>query len=208
MSCPDCHGTTWIPFDDPVRGRSAKRCPCAALLGVAVVPVEFREEPAGWSPPPRLEALDREHWPLGDGAPWVVTLFGGTGTGKSTAATWLWKRAVARLGAPSAWLALHAELEEARRGVNEAGERAFIAKCMRPGVVLFDDLANEVPGTMRERLVVEVLGRRHSGRLPTIITTNLTGDDLWDARLASRLRSGWALKIDDGIDWRQQKCKA
>lgn len=188
-----CDGLGWVTKDPETR--AVGRCPECAIAesrewAVDNLPERLRQIPAVPKVlDRRIRAVIDSGWPA-PGKPWAVVLWGATGTGKSYEGTWLWRELVLRSGKPAAWLNLHHELEQARRGVNGPEEHAFISKALRSGVVMFDDLSNEAAGTIRERLVLETLGVRYERSLPTIITTNLSGNDIWDGRLASRMRAG------------------
>lgn len=213
VACPVCNGNGWVTADEETR--AVARCPECSLVAAdawigANLPERLRGIPAKPSVRGSLEAVLRSGWPK-PGLPWAIVLWGPAGTGKSYEGTWLWRELVRRSSRPSAWLNLHHELEEARRGVNGPEEKAFVDRAMRSGVVFFDDLTTETLGSIRERLVIEALSVRYDRMLPTIITTNLTGEDFakWDGRLASRLRAGITLhyggddrRADAAKEWR------
>lgn len=88
-------------------------------------------------------------------------------------------------------------------------ERTAIASYTRPDLLVIDDLGHEgKPGDASTSLLLDVLDERANHRRPTIVTTNLTGDDVasrFDDAMYSRLAAYDRLVLD-GPD-RRQSCR-
>lgn len=181
--CIDC-----APQPEPVRPITSRR---RALLG-AGVPERFADleflEPEPW---PRAKDIDQplDAW---SGQPELLTFAGPTDTGKTTLAVeMLWRypgrRAWAVAGRIPALL-IH----------GEAGEWQRLTET---DVLLVDELGR---GHNRDgwEYVYGVVAERWNWRRPTILTTNLTLDQLEAAHpaLYRRLQEGWIVPL--GKNWR------
>ena len=112
------------------------------------------------------------------------------------------------------WLSARGFLESLRSEFQPGNERSDVMGAMvRVPVLLLDDLgAGDLTGERgdwRRDRIAHVLCERYDMARPTIVTTNLSPDELYktDARLASRLLSGVVVEIG-GPDHRLQAASA
>lgn len=159
--------------------------------------------------PKRYQECSRENWvgtwPLDKpwrGAPWALVFTGPTGTGKTHAATAVYKE---MLGNGFGWWfnvsqAIDCIRDEFRVGKGSQTKRHM----MDPRLVLFDDLGTGNSTEFSLSLLSSVICHRYNEEYPTIVTTNARGLEDFEAidpRIASRLGEGIVLKLE-GKDWR------
>lgn len=118
--------------------------------------------------------IDREY------AVWLV-LLGGTGTGKTVAATWALREAL-RQG-ESAYFRTTSRLSRLSGFDEGARELAMLSEC---GLLVLDDVGAEAQTAWGSGLLQELLDNRHQGYRRTIITSNLSAND-FKARLGERM---------------------
>ena len=136
--------------------------------------------------PAQSEALDAARkWlnalPVdGEHTTWLV-LLGGTGTGKTVAATWALREAV-RQGR-SAYFRTASRLARLS-GFNEgAVELEMLIGC---GLLVLDDVGAEAQTAWGSGLLQELLDARHQASARTVITSNLSADD-FKTRIGERM---------------------
>lgn len=141
----------------------------------------------------KLAAIDAAYdWSRGDGARFLV-LSGEPGLGKTCLASAAFVyRTIYRLGLPIEYNALMNQFLSLVR--DDGNPHELIQVVARVPILLLDDLGNtfmqgaETPG--RQRWLFEVINYRYNNDLPTLITTNLGEQrlyDQFDMKLADRI---------------------
>lgn len=203
--CQTCGGLRFVRVAD----RTARRCPdCGPNI-------EQRLATAGV--PAKLLA---KQWTLGTHGEWpaglalpsaerpVLTIWGPTGNGKSTAAVRLLRLNIEN-GRRGRYVELPALLEDLRTlyGKNESGQAAELRESVRtfPGLLVLDEVfgtlgSGKDASDMEREIVQAVYHYRGSRCLPTIITTMLSVRGLYDLSpmLGSRaLENAYEMKGKD-----------
>lgn len=127
-----------------------------------------------------------------DGLAWSLTLCGGPGSGKTTAATWAAHQLLMRRFRPK-WVRCAAMVDAPLFGIEA---QLMKHQCRTADVLVLDDIgagAREQDAKPWLGWLDDVLDARHGNRKRTIITSNLTAAKLapWlGPRLADRLNEG------------------
>jgi DNA replication protein DnaC len=162
-------------------------------------------------PPPVCKDMTREtwtgEWPLPEwsGDPWAITLLGPTGTGKTHAATALWRMCLntGTFGYFGWWFSVAKALDKIREEILTGTSSKTKAKMMSESLVLLDEVGGEKPTDFTLDAIRGVLTHRYNYQLPTIITSNAATLEVLekiDPRVASRLAEGEVITLD-GPDW-------
>jgi len=141
--------------------------------------------------PKSTPSLDRARtWWASDS--WALTMLGGVGTGKTTAAAWLAQQCVTA-GAGRDWLVWIRCSEASRRALfgDDAEKQARHArKC---SLLVLDDIGTEFNGDGWRNWLSDVLDERYMHGRKTVLTSNLAKEDFavrLGERLVDRLREG------------------
>lgn len=153
-------------------------------------------------PRPYVETISRDFKDTGsmlaardwmrDGLTWSLTLIGGTGCGKSTAAAWLAHQLLMRRFRP-VWVDCVRQCEAPMYGVAAEHLRW---RCREAPVLVLDDMgggARELTSDFWHAWLDDVIGSRANANKKTIITTNRDKPQLREwlgARLVDRLNAG------------------
>jgi DNA replication protein DnaC len=128
----------------------------------------------------------------------MVVLSGPPGRGKTTYAAATFRRTVGARPQPrwARWPELVAEVADSW-GDRDSGEGAVLRPYMRAGFLVVDDFGKEVTGDpgarvheWQRRVAFQLINRRYEGRLPTLLTTELSPEAMaerLDAAITSRL---------------------
>lgn len=116
---------------------------------------------------------------------WLV-LSGGVGTGKTIAACWLLNRASRDWQWDEVRRGLFVRATELVRPAMTPQAQDKLEKCYRVNVLAIDDLGVESLSEFGLAQLLDLLTHRHSAMLRTVITTNLTVDEL-KTRLGLRI---------------------
>lgn len=124
----------------------------------------------GWLPDPRTNKVKTS-----------LILAGEPGRGKTGLMTAV-LRGYLEQGRSALWMELYDFLDEIRRGYNDGTAQQRMEQAQRADVVLLDDFGDPdrsgAETDDRRRLVYQFINYRHNAGLPTLITTNLTGQAL------------------------------
>lgn len=194
-SCPDCSGSGWIFGED-----RARRCDCLKRKIR-----EDRQKRFDAEIPPRFRSCSREGWrgnwpltmpltwvPTPGKSPWAVVVWGPPGTGKTHAATALYRELLARFEhLTGMWLSTE---EMVSRVKGEFGGKAVTQRNIEEvDLLMLDDVGRSRESAFTLELVRSILYRRHLNQMPTIVTCNaakLTDFDVIDPALSDRLSIG------------------
>lgn len=214
--CTLCEGRGWTFCEE----RGAAPCPCqesarnAARIALAEASItgRYREcSRSSWDParsPWPIDA-DADSWPaIPEHDPWALVLLGSKGVGKTHVATARYRELVAARPRRSAlWISqdevvalAHAEIRRERSGSIER-ELAEVE------LLLLDDVGRSRATAHSIELIRAALYLRHARQLPTIITSNATSLDDFDAfdpALSSRLHEGTMAFVVGGADQRRR----
>jgi DNA replication protein DnaC len=133
-------------------------------------------------------------------------LHGDTGCGK----TWL-AVAIAHnmiLEGRKVWFVRSLDLlNEVRRGINDNSSRDILDKYKKSAILILDDLGSEKLTDWVNEIVYDLIDYRHSHLKPTIITSNLKGEEIakvFGSRIMSRIKAAGPIvdmgKIDRRIE--------
>jgi len=136
-------------------------------------------------PPDRQARLER--W-LDTFSPAIVTLWGPAGSGKSYAAIATGRQAAAAM---TVELTTAVGLLDEIRACYNPGAQTEVEDVMRrlrsAGLLIIDDLGAHRDSEHTGEKLLQVVDERSGRRKPTIITTNLSPEDMAEGRLRSRL---------------------
>lgn len=148
-----------------------------------------------------------------------LLLLGLTGTGKTTLASLIYRARIER-GQAAVWTdytAFVKKVQDTYGGVSHFSasgdkltEQEIIRMASHAPFLMLDDLgskkfAERSASENRNEIIYMVLNHRWAKRLPTVITTNLTKDELYthfDTRVVSRIRGLCAGVVVRGTDYR------
>ena len=140
-----------------------------------------------------------------------LLLIGGTGLGKTHLSTAIAKEIIAR-GFDVLYnsaIGMLSDFETARFGSGIAeGERGNVPRYTQCDLLIVDDLGTEVTNQFSESCLYHVLNTRLNLDLPTIVNTNLNGNELrkrYSDRITSRFLGDFLIMPFNGKDVRQQK---
>lgn len=146
-----------------------------------------------------------------DAQRFCVLLTGPYGTGKTWLATATFKALMRKNGGAGLWRKFYGFVREVqgayRRGSTESADDV-LSRFQKTPVLFLDDVGDlDAPGETedRRRLLYEVLDYRNDYLLPTILTTNLTGDAIaaqFGERTMQRVLEMCAMVGMDGKDYR------
>lgn len=191
-ACPDCGGAGWIFGED-----RARRCDCLKRQIRAERQKKFDAEI-----PPRFRSCSREGWkgtwpltlpltwvPTPGKSPWAVVVWGPPGTGKTHAATALYRELLARFEhLAGMWLSTE-EMVSRVKG-DFGGDAVTKRNIEEVDLLLLDDVGRSRESAFTLELVRSILYRRHLNQMPTIVTCNaakLSDFDVIDPTLSDRL---------------------
>ncbi len=200
----------WLPSQTPVRVEIIY-APCVecALHGIGVAPDDARASFANFvvEPPELSEHLHvcREFAAAPRG---VLLLLGNTGTGKTHLAVSIararWEAGERNLLflAARRLFAEHFHFVRAG-GLHRDGGQGPLAICQAVQLLVLDDLTPPANGMNVEELLLDLLDYRMGCYAPTVITSNLNGQQLeaaFGSRLIDRLRRGAYRILEFGFD--------
>lgn len=144
-----------------------------------------------------------EHGPLPRN-PWVLTLLGGPGRGKTKTAAVLMRRYISGGGSSGLWIRGPEAFDRVQAERSEVGDSAYELRLSSASLLVLDELGlhHRAQAEVMAATTAEWLCRRQRRRLPTVITTNAESlSDLGDSRLESRLAEGF-YRLMAGPDYR------
>ena len=157
------------------------------------------------------ETLAQSLWDWCNDDVWSITLTGPSGTGKTHAAfalarSWYHAHLNSNAGSPAPLFSPLSELVAAARSAAMSGghEGALDHFKKHAGLVILDEMTGERVTEFALEAVYAVIYHRDMNQLPTIITTNLTLDEIsekFSDRIASRIGGGLVVKMN-GSDYR------
>lgn len=160
--------------------RNAKR---SRLWNASGVPSRYQSARLTDLPEAAREAITA--W-IGTPDGWIY-LWGGVGTGKTHTAA-----AIVRETCRQMWTTLWASASDAACKICERGGEAELSRLRGCGVLVLDDLALRVPNAQQSEALYRLLDHRYGEQKPTIITSNVSVDDLAKVagfdRIADRIR--------------------
>lgn len=220
-----CRGRGWRVTADAL---TVERCECQRPTydGPESVPAEHLirygcpPKLAGclkstWDPKRGKWPAEADDWPgkMRDAegqTPDMLLLHGTVGNGKSRAAAWIMRRAMAG-GRRCRWVDVPETISKAMRSIgDDYAERTFrgeVEHWIRADLVILDDVAKHADTDYQTlTLFGDWLRRLESGPGWTVATTNKTKEQLrsWEASIASRLMSGPVVEMTGG-DSRRRK---
>jgi DNA replication protein DnaC len=197
-ACPACHGDGWVagprvPIGDPRFGKALPCRECDVVLPQLAPALPWADEAA--FAPERLDAATRPavkqvQWWLAGGSrarPWLV-LAGGTGTGKTSLATYAafqLARARHRVRLETAKRildALKATFDDA-----EAPTDLLLDAIAQIDVLIIDDLGAEHGTAWATSELLSIVDRRYTAKALTVLTTNRLPSPALTGRLWSRV---------------------
>lgn len=212
LACPRCKGAGWLRLDltagDADFGKIVE-CPCGLvarrktdmLFGRSRIPAEYADLDLRTYPDRRI-AGDVLDWWREQPSPWLV-LVGGLGVGKTGLAISLIKRSLGE-GRSAIFRPLVELLSDIRatyrtRDASAPDEADMVGALKSADVLALDDLgAERCTGWAQERLF-EILNHRYNERKRTVLTTNLSPNELEEhvgERLLARISGmGWVYEI-------------
>lgn len=162
------------------------------------------------------ELLAEELWNWCNDKVWAITLTGPSGTGKTHAAfalarSWYHAHLNSNASSPAPLFTPVADLVATARSASMSGEHetALLDFKTHKGLVILDELTGERVTELALEAVYTVIYHRDQNQLPTIITTNLTLDEIskqFSDRIASRIGGGLVVKMH-GDDYRLKEAK-
>ena len=136
--------------------------------------------------PPERQAVLRE-W-LTDFSPPTVTLYGEAGTGKSFAAIAVGREAAQRMRVEfTTAVALLDEIRACYAPHAQTEVEEVLRRLRSVGLLIIDDLGAHRDSGHTEEKLLQIVNERQSRHHPTIVTTNLTEEEMGQDRLRSRL---------------------
>lgn len=193
LACPRCKGAGWLRMDvDPGHqdfGQIVEcRCGLVArrkaeqLFGRSKIPAEYADLGLD-TYPDRGIAADVVDWWHERPHPWLL-LAGDLGVGKTGLTIGLVKRAISEgksaLFRPMVDLLSDIRATYRSRDAATPDEAALMTGCKTIDVLALDDIgAERMTGWAQER-IFEIVNHRYNERRPTVMTSNLGRDDLYD----------------------------
>lgn len=205
-SMPDMSGFHVVDGDGPVVADEMTHDEILERIGVPARYISASWET--WRPPPKMPAQVADKvellrsWQGTDPAETTVTLTGPPGVGKTHLATATIRRWVEAGRRGARWIAISRMNEALRDEVAGRSSASLMPRLISASLLVLDDLGaqRETDWTL-DRLYL-LLSERYDEMRPTIITTNLSLDQIGeriDARIASRLVEGLVvhMRLDD-----------
>lgn len=180
--------------DDPRFGR-AQPCPACTTPEEQYEATVQRNSPAlamleeanltSVYPPDRQAML--QEW-LTDFAPPTLTLYGDAGTGKSYAAIAVGREAAQRMRVEfTTAVGLLDEIRACYAPQAQTEVEDVLRRLRSVGLLIIDDLGAHRDSGHTEEKLLQIVNERQARHLPTIVTTNLTEEEMSQDRLRSRL---------------------
>ena len=186
--CANCGGTGWRP--EMQLGNKYVRCECLAERVIrAAIPPKYHRACLADFDPVFIETKIIS-W-LGNPTESMV-LIGEAGSGKTHLASAI-LRALFEIGKKAKFCRasdLYLEIRQSYDG-HDLGEMAIMARYCSTPMLILDDIGAGSLSDHERRILLDVLDRRGNDCRPTVVTTNLSLDqirDLMDERISSRLK--------------------
>ena len=213
LDCPKCKNRGWIAYNDD-DGVVYERCDCMpkrrALRGIresglSALLEDYRldnyETPEPW----QESALAKARQYAGDPGKGWFYIYGSPGTGKSHLCTGICG-ALLESGHDVRYMLWRDVSRELKAVVNDTAFNELAAPYKRCAVLYIDDFLKGGMGDADKRLAFELLNSRYNSRRPTLISSELSIDDVldWDEAIGSRIyerAKGYVIHAN-GQNWR------
>ena len=221
LVCPRCAGVGWTRLDLPAGAANfgtLVECSCGLVAArranvyqaASRIPAEYADLDLSTYPDRRI-ASDVADWWHELPTPWLL-LAGELGVGKTGLMIGLVKKALSAgrsaLFRPFVELLSDIRATYRTRDASEPDEADLVRACKSVDVLALDDLGTErATGWAQERLY-EILNHRYNERRRTILSTNLSRDDLIEhlgERIVARINGMAWLYAIDGPNLREAK---
>jgi len=136
-------------------------------------------------------------WTGDDGE--MAFIFGGPGTGKTHMAVATALRWINARGWGCKFVVVSDWLQDIKTGFNDQTAANALHRAREAKLLIFDDLGAEMATDWVRDTVYSVINHRYNEMKPTLVTSNLTPDEIsskYHDRLASRLASGLVIDTD------------